>query len=350
MRKNLLLTMIITGSALLVFSGCREQSQVQEPTQTTAQVSPPVKSEPNAMAPMLKFDETSLDFGKIGPGTITTKVLTFHNDGNDVLEISEISQCCGIVAKLEKTKFYPQETGTLTIEFHASGVVGTLERKPIIYSNDPVNPEFTLYVKAEIVQKVVWEPETIRLFLNEDNAACPKLKIKALDGREFAITGIRSTENCITADYNPTVKKTEHVLDLKVDKDKIPQQMSGEIDILMNHPQGDFAAIFFSVVPKYDFARKPLIVWDLMPNEPVKKTIKIINNYKEDIQIESTSSKENTVKMIDYKKLENGDCEVNIEITPPSKGDKDRINDIFYINLKGGDQLALNCMEYYKID
>ena len=82
-------------------------------------------------------------------------------------------------------------------------------------------------------------------------------------------------------------------------------------------------------------------------NEPKEETIRILNNYKNDIEIESTSSKENTVKLIDTKK-EGFDYELTVEVTPPpKKDDVIKFTDIFYINLTNGDQLALNCTGFY---
>ncbi len=346
MRQNNLLTIIfiITGSALIVFSGCREQSQVEQ-TNTNGTITPAVTKDTNV--PTILFEEKSIDFGKVGPTTISTKEFKFHNTGKGILKISDISQCCGIVAKVDKDEYKPGETGVLLIEYHASGAIGVLERKPIVFSNDPVHPQVELYVRAEIVQKVFWDPERIKLFINEENAGCPKLKIWSDDGQAFAITGIRSTGDCITADFDPTSKKTEHVLDLKVNKDKLPENMYGELDVSMNHPQGDIATILFDVVPKYSLSPMPLYVFHLKENKPSNETIKIINNYKGEIEIDSLSSKNNTIKMVDYKKT-GDDYEVNLEITPPAKSKGEmRFTDIIYINLKGGEQLALNFIGYY---
>jgi hypothetical protein len=343
---------IITGFAALVFSGCQEQSQVSQRSQKVTvgavrESTSEAGTNPNMPPPAIQFDETVADFGQVGPGTLSTKELKFTNTGKGVLNIDQISQCCGVFAETDKKEYSAGETGVLTIELHASGDIGIFERNPIVYNNDPNNRQLTLTVKAEIVQKVVWEPESFKLFRNVENAGCPKLTIKSIDGQEFAITGIRSTGNCITADYNPTIKKTEHVLDLKVNMDKLTDQMYGELNVLMNHPQGDLATIYFNVVPKYSLSPRQLVVFRMKENVPQTETIKIINNYKQEDDIESTSSKENTIKLIDYKKTEEG-YELNIEIIPPSttKGNP-RFSDIFYINLKSGEQLALTFLGYY---
>ena len=353
MRKNRLLTLIlvITGSALLVFSGCQEQSQItQEPNtvETVQNPSTEAGTNPKTPPPAIEFDETVADFGEVGPATITTKELKFKNTGEGTLKIDQISQCCGVFASADKDQYLSGETGILTIELHASGTKGEFERNPVVYCNDPNNRSVTLTVKAEIVQKVVWVPESIELFRNVENAACPKLTIRSLDGQEFAITGIRSTGDCITADYNPTVKKSVHVLDLKVNMDKLTDQMYGEIDVSMNHPQGDIATVFFDVLPKYSLSVRQVVLFRMKENVPQTQKITIKNNYKQEDDIESTSSKENTTKLIDYKKTEEG-YELNIEITPPPtpRGDS-RFSDIFYINLKSGEQLALPVYGYYE--
>jgi hypothetical protein len=352
MRKNRLLTimLVITGSVALVFSGCQKQSQITQESgaigtvrESIPEVEPILAGPPAA----IEFEETIADFGQVGPRTISSKELKFRNTGEGVLKIEQISQCCGVFAKADKEEYSAGETGIVTIELHASGNIGLFERNPIVYNNDPNNKTVMLTVKAEIVQKVVWEPESFKLFRNVENGGCPKLTIKSVDGQEFAITGIRSTGDCITADYNPTIKKTEHVLDLKVNMEKLTDQMYGELNISMNHPQGDLATIFFDVVPKYSLSPKQLVVFRMKENVPQTQTIKIIDNYKQEDEIEDTSSRDNTIKLIDYKKTEEG-YELNIEVTPPpTPQGEQRFSDIFYINLKSGEQLALTFHGYY---
>ena len=67
----------------------------------------------------------------------------------------------------------------------------------------------------------------------------------------------------------------------------------------MNHPQGHFATIYFNLVPKYGLTPASIIKYNVKENEPIKETIKIQNNYMGDFEIESTSSAQKTIKMID---------------------------------------------------
>lgn len=348
MRRNLKLSIItvITILTALVFSSCQEQNQ--SVTKSTINPVSSAKFDPNKPHPVLVFDSNTLDFGKVGLGTVTAKELKFHNAGKSTLKITEVTQCCGFVIKMDKEQYEPNETGILNVEFHATNTAGVVERKPIVISNDPKNPKITLTVKAEMIPKVDWEPKTIKLFLNEANAACPKLTIKSLDGQAFAVIGIRSKGNCITADYNPQLKKVEHVLDLKVDLEKIPKELYGDIDVLSNHPEGNIITVPFEVVPKFSFNPNILIIYKVKANVPQKEKVKLMNNYKENTGIESTSSKENNIKLIDYVTIKDG-YELNLEITPPKNSKKElRFTDILYMKMKDGEQLALTCIGYYE--
>lgn len=342
MRRNRLFIVIfyVACCTILMNGGCHEPDKPQTSVQTP--------SVPNTPPPAIKFEETEFDFGQVGPGTMLTKEVKFQNTGKGILIIEDIVVCCGVGANTDKEQYEPNDTGILTIEFQALGEIGTFEKeKPVIYTNDPENPEIVFKLTCDVVQKVFWEPEKIKLLLNAENAACPKLTIKCIDGQEFAITGFTSTGNCVTADYNPTITKTEHVLDLKVDLDKLPEQMYGEIRVKMNHPEGNIATISFDVVPKYTLSPKPLYILNIKDNKPQRATIKIINNYKDDIEIESTSSQENYVKLIDSKKIR-FDYELEVEVTPPpAKEGTIKFTDIFYINLTNGEQIALTCRGYY---
>ena len=252
--KQLWINTIIICGTILFLTGCQDTTKsenINNP-QVAAQVKPVLNTEP----PVIIFEETELNFGQVGPGTSLEKNIKFINAGKGVLEITQIGLCCGVMASTDKVIYEPNETGMLKIEFVAPGEIGIFERQPVVYSNDPVNPKVILDLYCDVVQKVVWRPEKFKLFLNEENAGCPNLNIYCIDGEEFAITGFRSTGNCITSDYNPTVKKTEHVLKLKVDMDKLPEQLYGEISVSMNHSAGTVATVFFDVVPKYTLVPK----------------------------------------------------------------------------------------------
>ncbi len=351
MRLNQILIGFLTACCILSLnSGCQKQNEISKAPETSPdiakEITADISTDTNTPPPQIVFENTVCDLGKIGPGDKSSGEFKFKNSGKGVLKISKVSQCCGVVTKLEKMEYAPGESGVLKFEYSDSGKIGPIERRPVVHSNDPSNPSVTLFIKAETVRKVSWKPARLRLFPEMENAACPKLTIQCLDNQPFSIIGFQSTGSCITVDYDPTVKATEFVLDLKVDMEKITQNTSGSINIILTHPQGNLAEIPFSVLPKFTVSPKSLVLQNVEQQKPIKHTIKILNNYNAEFEIESTSSQNNTIKVIKTNKVNNG-YHLNIEIIPPVTDNKTMFSDVFYINIKGGEQLAISCIGNY---
>ncbi len=350
MKRNCSIIYLLTVVFILLpNNGCKEQAKVERKLKTVPTEAQGLMigvSDPNKPAPKIEFDKVVLDFGKVGPGTKSTGELRFTNTGKGILKITEVEQCCGVVTTLEKNEYTPGETGVIKVIYSATTQIGLFKRQLVVSSNDNTNPSAELTIKAEIIPKIACKPNRLKLFLDEENAGCPELTVNSIDNQPFAITGIRSTADCITADYDPAIKATEFVLDLKVDMENIQKNPRGYIEFILTHPEGNIASVPFNVVPKYTLDPQMLIFFNAEQQKPILKTIKVLNNYTEDFEIASTTSKDNTIKVIKNSKVEKG-YRLDIEITPPAKEDKIRFSDVFYINIKGGEKLAVTCTGYY---
>jgi hypothetical protein len=101
-------------------------------------------------------------------------------------------------------------------------------------------------------------------------------------------------------------------------------------------------------LPKYTVTPPLLIVFNAQPQEPMVRKITVLNNYEKDFEIESVSSRSNTigVKVLKQRKITNG-YQLEVEITPPEATDSTRFRDVFTVNVKGGETLTLTCNGYY---
>ena len=328
-------------------SGCQENAEIKrESISTPRQAVPVTKVDPNKPGPRIKFDKAVIDFGKVGPETKSTGEFKITNAGVETLKITKVEQCCGLVAKLDKYEYAPGESGALKVIYNATAEIGTFKKEFMINSNDNSNPKAKLTVKSEIVPKIACKPDTLKLFLNEENAGCGKVTISSLDNKSFEISGLTSTADCITADFDPTVKANEFVLDLKVDSEKLKNHTKGSVKIFLTHPEGKSANIPYNVVPKYSVDPQALILFNAEPLKPIQRTIKVINNYTGDFEITSTESKDNIIKVINTNKMENG-YNLEVEITPQDKDGKIRFSDVLYINITEEEKLAVSCTGYY---
>ncbi|MFZ2147967.1 MAG: DUF1573 domain-containing protein [Sedimentisphaerales bacterium] len=366
MRQNCFILLILAvGCVLLLQFGCQEQATTAEKPTPAASLSrsktagapetavavPPEKAEAaparlDKGAPKITFENIVYDFGQIGLGA-GKKVAEFKftNTGEGLLEIADVERCCGVVTKLDKTEYAPGESGVLKAEYEGSRP--GLDRK-ILYvkSNDKTNPKIALTLKAEVVAKITIEPKRLKLFLGEENAGCPKIVISSLDNQPFTITGFKSTADCITADVDSSVEATKFILDPKVDMEKLKDNLKGHININLTHMEEKTAEILFDVLPKFTINPPLIISFNAEPQKPIIRKVTVLNNYGGNFEIESVSSKDNTVKVLSRETIRNG-YQFELEITPPPAEDNVRFSDVFVVKIKGGEELSVVCRGFY---
>jgi len=354
MKRNYSVLTLVFSSVLLLQLGCQEQVKVAEkPTPAApkeAMISSPQKVKaaprPDKSSPKITFEKVVYDFGQIGPGTKNYGEFKFTNTGEGLLKIKEVVKCCGVDAKLDKTEYAPGESGVLKVEYDSTRLPGMDSKKLYVNSNDQATPKVALTLKANIIQKVIWQPKNLKLLPSEENAGCPAITLSSVDNRPFSITAFRSTLDCITADVDPSVEATKFVLQPKVDMDKLQKTMRGNVYISVSHPDCGGVGIGFDVLSRFTVKLPLLIIPYFAPEKPIKRYVWILNNYGEDFEIESTSSTEGLVKVLSQKKIRNS-YQLGLEITPPALKGKKKFRDEFFVKIKDGEKLRIVCQGFY---
>jgi hypothetical protein len=102
--------------------------------------------------PMLQFDRTRHDFGKINQNTNNTTTFKISNNGNAPLIIRKTKASCGCTAgQPQKTTLAPGESTAMSVTF-ASGTKQNKQNQTVtIITNDPAQPRTTLYIEAEVM-------------------------------------------------------------------------------------------------------------------------------------------------------------------------------------------------------
>ena len=348
-RNCLILAAFVVGCLLLLQAGCQKEAKVPEEPAIGPAKAKSVR-EASEPAPKITFEKVIHNFGEVGPGTKHSCEFKFTNTGDGLLQIGRIKPSCFgcTVTKLSKKEYTPGESGTLKVTYSSSKRSG-LERKYVfVYSNDKVRPSVTLTVKAKIVPKVSYQPERLNLLLKDENAGCPKITLTSLDNQPFAIKQFKSTANSITVDFNPSVKKTKFVLEAKVDMERLRRGLNGSISISLTHPECRTVTIPFNTRPRFKVTPPSIIDLKAEPLKPTTRKVWILNNYGEDFEIESASSRKGIVKILGRKEIRSG-YEFELEITPPAiEGKKTFFTDVFFVNIKGGERLQITCRGFYK--
>ena len=350
-RKCLVFVCILGGSVLLLLNGCQQQNQPAQKSMMTSEKplkQVEMKPEPVGHSPKIAFEKSIVDFGEVGPRVEKKDEIKFTNKGDALLKIIKIPSCCGVHTTLAKMEYAPGESGIIGVQWTSGTRPSEFIRTMVVHSNDPINPAVTLTVKAKIVQRVACEPEKLQLVFDEENAGCPEITVHSLNNEPFSITGFKSTADCITADFDPSVEATKFILQPKVDTEKLQKNLKGRITISLTHKEDSMATILFDVLPRYQLQPPMMIVFDAEPKTPTVRKISVLNNYKQDFEIESVTSNNHTigVRVLEKKKIKDG-YQLDLEITPPASGDGIKFSDKFTIHLKNGETLPITCNGYF---
>jgi len=311
-------------------------------------VEPPPAPEPTKKGPRIKFEKVVHDFGNVGPKTTHRCEFKFTNVGDDVLKLTQpTSGCTCTVGKLDKLEYGPGESGMLrVVKFRVTTPQGLNQQPLYITSNDKSNPRVRLTVKARVVPKVAYEPKKLKLLLGDANATCPEIKLTSLDGQAFAIKSFRATGNAITADYDPSLRATTHVIQPKINTERLQRRTRGTISISLTHPALKVVVIPFDVLPRFRLKPPSIVLLNAEPEKSTKKEVWVLNNYGEDFEVESVSSAKEIIKVLSRQKIGNG-YKFELEVTPPADTSSGRFVDVLNIYIKGGQKLKVDCNGFY---
>jgi len=352
MKPNwFILTILAAGCCLLSQLGCEEQSMAPQEHNRDwfrQQTWAAMPSGINRAAPRIAFEKVTHDFGEIGAGTDNLCEFKFRNTGDGILKITEVSKTCGCTPfTLAKNQYAPGESGTLKVRYYADTYTGKATKQLFVYSNDQARPKVALTIQASVVAKVDYGPKKLDLSLRKTNGGCPAITLVSLDNQPFSIRRIRSTGDCITADYNPSITATRFVLQPKVDLEKLKEVLRGRIEIGITHPQCNVVTTIFNTLSRFQVNPRPIIVHEAKPQASIVMKVQIVNNYEEDFEIESLSSKKGSIKVLGQERLLNG-YELELQITPPAAKGKSRVfADTFLVNIKGAEKLEIPCNGFY---
>jgi len=366
--------LLLTG-LLVLQSGCQEEasstrgpSSPSEPEKLVAEQAPTKPAEPVeekapaveetvateapevVKSPKMVLDKVLHDFGEIGPGAAGTAEFTIKNEGTAPLKITQVRVCCGVVARGVEAndQLKPGESAVLELDYRAGMQPSPVTRRIYLRSNDPINGVATLTLKAKIARRVECMPTSLKLFLKQENAGAKDITLRSVDDKPFSIKGFRSTANAVTAQFDPEKQATEFVLKPQANMEKLQRNLRGQISIDLTHPECKNIRVLYDVLAEYTVSPPQIMLFNLKPNDPQKRQLWILSNYKENFEVESVASQKGTVKLLEKKKVDNH-CLLTIELTaPPVEGDRAVLSDVVEVKIKDGETLSIQCRGFYQ--
>jgi hypothetical protein len=167
------------------------------------------------------------------------------------------------------------------------------------------------------------------------------------NNKPFSITGIESTNNTITANFDPNVSAEKFVVKPKVDTEKLKNNLNGFIKFHIAKSDIDEVTVNYSTPPEFELQPAALIIRSATPNESIRRELWVKSNYNKPFEIGSVSSKNGYIKMLNQERIDNM-YKLTLEITPPELQKIMFFNDTLTVNIKNGKPLEIICRGFFR--
>ncbi len=162
-----------------------------------------------AQQPVITFEKTEHDFGKINEGDGRVSVeFVFKNEGMAPLVLSNVRASCGCTTpSWTKEPVEPGQSGKITVTYNPNGRPGRFQKTVTITSNAS-EPTKKVYIKGEVIPKQAKPVNKYTLAVGELN-----MKTKVLD-----LGVIKKGENKVGELEYTNLKSADHNVDLAVNQ------------------------------------------------------------------------------------------------------------------------------------
>jgi len=237
------------------------------------------------------------DVGSVPKGDKITQDFEIRNDGNAVLEITDVKPACGCtVANYDRT-IAPGKTGKVHVVVETGGFSGPVAKGVTVFTNDASNPQVELTVRAKIDPYIAVKPGFARYTIVKDEAKEGTIvqTLWAPDGSPMDVVKVDSPWPYLAVSFReaqegerlPDVKVKQWRVETKLSSDAPVGPLAGMITVHTNHakqklveiPVSGFVRPVLAVTPpKADFGQIDV-------KEPQRRVLDVKNFATEPIKV-----------------------------------------------------------------
>jgi hypothetical protein len=188
-----------------------------------------------AAAPAIRFDQTTIDFGKTSQVATVSGVFKFKNVGDSALELQPPKPSCGCtVAELKTNMVAPGAIGELPFTLNLGQYRANLEKHISVHSNDPKTPEVSLTIKVDYTPLFEFKPATLSPNLPfGTNAVEQSAALERTDGKPLRITRLEGSQPWITAIAEPDGKGNDAAtrIRISIQREGTPRRFSEYVHV-----------------------------------------------------------------------------------------------------------------------
>jgi hypothetical protein len=142
-----------------------------------------------AQAPVITFDRTHQDLGRISPDRKASVRFKVSNTGNAPLQITAVNPSCGCTSTVIGNWYLkPGESSDIEAVLDPHGMKGHIRKSLTVVSDDPKNPGALLTFEAEVVQEVMTSVDAVFFTMaTRTGTQTNKVKVSSGVGEELKV-------------------------------------------------------------------------------------------------------------------------------------------------------------------
>lgn len=255
-----------------------------------------VRGQAGGPAPRAIAPEAIKDVGAVDRGERITHEFTIRNDGDAVLEISEVKPSCGCTVAEYDRSIAPGGTGVVRATVETKNFKGGIAKSVRVLTNDPANPEIHLVIKADVKTQVDIEPGYVRFVAVQGEPQRASLQtvwseekpdlslLKAESPYPFVKVAVREAPE---DERHAGVSGRQWQVEVELDPDAPVGPLADFIVLTTDHPErrtvrlplSGFVRPVLSVTPRFaDFGRREL-------GEPQTASLEVRNLSSESVDL-----------------------------------------------------------------
>jgi hypothetical protein len=242
------------------------------------------------------------DVGSVAKGEKATADFLIRNDGDAVLEITNVQPACGCtVADYDKT-VAPGKTGKVHAVVDTSTFNGPIAKGVTVFTNDPALPQIELTLRVKVEPYINVKPGYAR-YITVQGEPLEGNIVQTLwvpDGTPMEITKVDSPWPFMTVSYHestaaermPDVKGKQWKVEMKLSNDAKVGPLADYVTIHTTHPKQKIVQIPISGFVRPVLAVTPPVgdYGEIQLKEPLKKTLGVKNFATEPIKLTSVDT------------------------------------------------------------
>jgi hypothetical protein len=250
------------------------------------------------------------DVGSVAKGEKATADFLIRNDGDAVLEITNVQPACGCtVAEYDKT-IAPGKTGKVHAVVDTATFNGPIAKGVSVFTNDPATPQIELTLRVKVEPYINVKPGYARYITVQGEPLEGNIvqTLWAPDGTPMDVVKADSPWPFLTVTYReataaermPDVKGKQWRVEMKLSNDARVGPLADYVTVHTNHPKQKIVQIPISGFVRPVMAVTPPVgdYGEIELKEPLKKSLSVKNFATEPIKLTSV---ETSTKGIDAK-------------------------------------------------